>query len=126
MQVPTPFHAKNANYHILANLAEIVKREYLSIKAVRNGDMNNALFVHMLRANHPVDWENTRLIYKVKDEKKRKIVEAAVINSVKNINLNDDFYKFDSLTTKYVIDAPNLGKTIRQLNSKIIIQGDVT
>ena len=53
----------------------------------------------MSQQNHPIDWENTKLIYKEKDEKKRKIVEAAVINSVKNANLNDGFYKFDSLTT---------------------------
>ena len=76
--------------------------------------------------NRNIDWENTKLIYKVKDEKKRKIVEAAVINSVKNVNLNDGFYKFDSLTTKYVIDAANLGKTIKQLNGQITVQGDVT
>ena len=53
----------------------------------------------MSTQNHPIDWENTKLIYKEKDEKKRKIVEAAVINSVKNANLNDGFYKFNSLTT---------------------------
>ena len=95
-------------------------------RAVRNGDVNNALFAHMSQQNHPIDWENTKLIYKVKDEKKRKIVEAAVINSVKNVNLNDGFYKFDSLTTKYVIDAANLGKTVKQLNGQITVQGDVT
>ena len=77
----------------------------------------------MSQHNHPIDWENTKLIYKVKDEKKRKIVETAVINSV---NLNDGFYKLDSLTTKYVIDAASLGKTIKQLNGQITVQGDVT
>ena len=95
-------------------------------KNERNGDVNNALFAHMSQQNHAIDWENTKLIYKVKDEKKRKIVEAAVINSVKNVNLNDGFYKFDSLTTKYVIDAANLGKTVKQLNGQITVQGDVT
>ena len=76
----------------------------------------------MSQQNHPMDWENTKLIYKEKDEKKRKIVEAAVINSVKNANLNDGFYKFDSLTTNYVIDW----ETLKQLNGQIIVQGDVT
>ena len=76
----------------------------------------------MSQQNHPIDWENTKLIYKEKDEKKRKTVEAAVINSVKNANLNDGFYKFDSLTTNYVIGW----ETIKQLNGHIIVQGDVT
>ena len=58
--------------------------------------------------------------------KKKATVQAAVINSVKNVNLNDGFYKFDSLTTKHVIDAANLGKTIKLLNGQITVQGDVT
>ena len=62
----------------------------------------------------------------MKDEKKRKIVEAAVINSVKNLNLNEGFYKFDNLTTKYVIDAVNLRKTVQQLNNERVVQGDIT
>ena len=55
-------------------------------------------------------------------KRKEKIVEAAVINSVKNANLNDGFYKSDSLTTNYVIDW----ETNKQLNGQIIVQGDVT
>ena len=95
-------------------------------RAVRNGDMNNALFVHMSQENHEIDWNNGQVIYKVKDEKKRKIVEAAVINSVKNVNISDGFYKFDSLTTNYVIEAANIRKTIQLLNDNIVVQGDVT
>ena len=95
-------------------------------RAVQNGDRNNALFVHMSEENHEIDWNNTEVIYKIKNEKKRKIVEAAVINSVKNVNLNDGFYKFDSLTTKYVIEAANLGKTVQQLNGQAVVQGDIT
>ena len=93
---------------------------------MENGDRNNALFVHMSEENQEIDWNNTEVIYKIKNEKKRKIVEAAVINSVKNVNLNDGFYKFDSLTTKYVIEAANLGKTIQQLNGQAVVQGDIT
>ena len=88
--------------------------------------MTNALFVHMSQENHEIDWENAEVIYTVKDEKKRKIVEAAVINSVKNVNLSDGFYKFDCLTSKYVIEAANLGKTIQQLNDQVVVQGDIT
>ena len=105
------------------NLAEIVKKRLSEHKrAIRNGDANNAVFVHMSQQNHPMDSENTKLIYKENHEKKRKIVEAAVIYSAKNVNLNDGFYKFDSLTTNYVIDW----ETIKQLDGQTIVQGGVT
>ena len=115
-----PFHVKTANDHIATGESgrDCEKRLSEHKRAIRNGDANNALFVHMSTQNHPMDWENTKLIYKEKDEKKRKIVEAAV----KNANLNDGFYKFNSLTTNYVIDW----ETIKQLNGQIIVQGDVT
>ena len=118
-----PFHVKTANDHTAIGESgrDCEKRLSEHKRAIRNGDANNAVFIHMSPQNHPIDWENTKLIYKEKDEKKRKIVEAAVINSVKNANLNDGFYKFDSLTTNYVIDW----ETIKQLNGQIIVQGDV-
>ena len=41
-------------------------------RADKNGDNNNALFVHVSEMNHSIDWENTKLIYRVKGEKKKK------------------------------------------------------
>ena len=95
-------------------------------RAVRNGDQNNTWCVHMSENNHIIDWENTKLICKIKEEKKRKIIESAVISSVKNVNLNDGFYQFDSLTSRYVIEAANLKKTIKQLNEVVCDQEAVT
>ena len=69
---------------------------------------------------------NAKVIYKIKNEKKRKIVESAVINSVKNVNISDGFYNFDSLTSKYVIEAANLQKTVKDLNELISSHGDIT
>ena len=88
-------------------------------RAVRNGDQNNAVFVHMSENNHAVDWDNSKLICKVREEKKRKIIESATINLIKNVNLSDGFYKFDCLTSRYVIEAANLQKTIKQLNESV-------
>ena len=93
---------------------------------IRNGNRNNALFVHLSERNHSIDWENAKVIYKIKNEKKRKIVESAVINSVKNVNISDGFYNFDSLTSKYVIEAANLQKTVKDLNELISSHGDIT
>ena len=88
-------------------------------RAVRNGDLNNAVFVHMSENNHAIDWENSKLICKVREEKKRKITESAAINLIKNVNLNEGFYKFDCLTSKYVIEAANLQNTIKQMNEAV-------
>ena len=73
----------------------------------------------MSENNHIIDWENAELICKVREEKKRKIIESAVINSIRNVNLNDGFYKFDALTSRYVIEAANLQKTVKQLNEAV-------
>ena len=73
----------------------------------------------MSENNHAIDWENSKLICKVREEKKRKITESAAINLIKNVNLNEGFYKFDCLTSKYVIEAANLQNTIKQMNEAV-------
>ena len=59
------------------------------------------------------------MICKVKEGKKGKVIESAVISSVKDVNFNEGFHKFDSSTSKYVVVAVNLKKTFEQLNDVI-------
>ena len=85
--------------------------------AARRGDNNNALFMHMSTNDHLIDWQNTEMLYKTSNLHKRKIVEAALIQSVPNYNLNEGNYKFDRLLSTYVIQAASLEKKVKELNN---------
>ena len=86
-------------------------------RSVRNGDTNNALFVHVSENNHTINWNNVQLFYKENSLKKRKIIESAVINATPTMNLSDGCYKLDNVITSHVLKAANLTSIVKRLNS---------
>ena len=57
------------------------------------------------------------MLFKTNNLHKRRIVEAALIQSVPNFNLNDGSYKFDFLLSNYVVQAANLDRVVKTLNN---------
>ena len=57
LQVCIVFRVKTVQLLILVNrVVQFTKR------GIRNGNMNNALFVHMLENNHIIDWDGFDMI----------------------------------------------------------------
>ena len=89
-------------------------------QAVSHGNTSNALFLHMSENNHQINWQGAELLIKENNTKKRKIIESAIINSCPTMNISDGSYKLDVLTTNYVLEATNMLKTVKQMNSSIV------
>ena len=58
-------------------------------RAVRNGDQNNALAVHVSKTQHSIQWEEAEVVTKEEHWTKRKIKEGLTIRDRRN-NLNLD------------------------------------
>ncbi len=52
--------------------------------AVKRGDDNNAIYRHVLNKDHTIDWNNSQLLYKCNDLKKRRIIETICIEKYDN------------------------------------------
>ena len=48
---------------------------------VRNGNENNAIFLHIQNTQHSINWNNPRLVYKSSDFVRRRVVESTLINN---------------------------------------------
>ena len=94
----------------------IYHRQVAHKRAIRNGDMNNALFVHMLENNHIIDWDGLDMIYNENSIKRRKVIEWDLINFVSTMNLSDGCYKLDNVITRHVLRAANFVGAVERLN----------
>ena len=65
--------------------------------AIRTANDNNAIFRHVRDQSHRVDWDNSALIYKCNDYKKRKIIESFCIKKYNNYNLCEGTFQLDPL-----------------------------
>ena len=66
---------------------------------VRNGNTNNAMFVHIMNKSHSINWNSAKLIYKCSDYYKKRIVESTMItmiNSFSNMNISDGSFKLNN------------------------------
>ena len=74
----------------------------------------------MSENNHQINWQGAELLIREINAKKQKIIEAAIINSCPTMNISDGSYKLDVLTTNYVLEATNMLKTVKEMNSFIV------
>lgn len=66
--------------------------------SIRTGQQSNAIFVHISENNHPVDWDNSKVIVKCKDRDERNIIESSFIkyHEKKVFNVSSGLYKLDN------------------------------
>ncbi|XP_076029167.1 uncharacterized protein LOC143018013 [Oratosquilla oratoria] len=67
-------------------------------KYVREGNQSSGIFNHMNHFNHPVDWDNAKVITYNNNITERNLIECSLIKSSKgiNVNLHQGLYKLDS------------------------------
>ena len=82
-------------------------REHKS--GIKNADVNNALFVHVRDFDHPIDFENAKIVYPSSSVRRRHIVESALIEEYnkngKCLNLNKGFCPNNPLVLKNVLES---------------------
>ena len=68
------------------------------------GDERKCIFKHVRDFNHAIDWEESKIIYKMKSWIERNIVESIIIKATFNININDrlGMYSIDHFVSEYI------------------------
>ena len=74
---------------------------------VRNGNTNNAMFVHIMNKSHSINWNSAKLIYKCSDYYKRRIVESTMINSFPNMNISGGSFKLNNMFNGIILSNIN-------------------
>ena len=64
---------------------------------IRTENTNNALFKHILRYDHDINWDQSEILKYISDHSTRNIFEATAINHFDNFNLNNGIYKLDNI-----------------------------
>ena len=73
--------------------------------AFRSGNTNNAIFLHASENNHVINWNNSNMLYKCRDFKKRRIVESICIDKYKNFNICEGHFKLDQVMRELVVKS---------------------
>ena len=60
-------------------------------RAVKNGDSNNALAVHVKQSGDNIQWEEANILIREEHWTKRKIKEGIAIKEKNNLNLDKGF-----------------------------------
>ena len=65
----------------------------------------SAVYNHMLKSNHAIDWSNSRLLYHSNNVKRRLAVESALISRVPNFNNMPGVSTIDKLSTNLILSS---------------------
>ena len=74
---------------------------------VRNGNENNAIFLHIQNTQHSINWNNPRLVYKSSDFVRRRVVESTLINNFENMNVSNGSFKLNKVLENIIIKNVN-------------------
>ena len=82
---------------------EVRKKQHMY--SIRSGQQSNALFAHVSEYNHPIDWNNAKVVIKCKDRYARNIIESSLIKFQKDQLLNNSLgmFKLDSFIVEKVV-----------------------
>ena len=79
---------------------------------IKKANEKNGLFVHVRDFDHPIDFNNARLVYPSSSVRRRHLVESALIDKHQKIdncvNLNKGFAYSNPLVSKYVREIAKL------------------
>ena len=71
-------------------------------RSIRRGESTNALFNHIHTKNHTPDFKNARMIKYIHDQRKRRIIEASVIQATKSMKQRPGFYMLSPQITNQI------------------------
>ena len=81
-------------------------------KDIKKAEEKSALFVHVRDFDHPIDFNNAKLVYPSSSVRRRHIVESALIEKYekygKSLNLNKGFSPNNPLISKYTREVTKL------------------
>ena len=66
------------------------------------GQENSAVATHTLSLDHRINFKDSRIIYKEPNVTKRRVVEGALINSLKTFKNNKSFSEEDDIISNFI------------------------
>ena len=72
---------------------------------VSRKDENKAVYQHVSATDHPPDWAGARMVYRSANEKKRLVVESALIKKLPNYNLMGGAVSVDPSAAELIINC---------------------
>ena len=73
--------------------------------AVTHGTEKNAVFQHVKRRNHAIDWNNSAVIYHSDLESNRLVVESTLIKEKSTFNNTEGVLSIDSMSSAVILDS---------------------
>ena len=86
-------------------------------KAVTSWDTKSAIANHCWNNNHRMDFDNSKIVYKCNDIKKRRLIEGVIIDNISTLQGNKSFHKVDKITSQSILREANLNPLIEKINS---------
>ena len=68
----------------------------------RNGNLNNALFLHISQSNHNFDFNSAKMLIYIHNKSLRRIFEATVISLFNSLNTRPGFYNISPYLSKSI------------------------
>ena len=79
---------------------------------IRTANESSALFKHQQLYNHNINWNEGKIIFKSERQIERLITETCIIRKVSTMNLNEGFYKLDSIMINSLQSHPRIKRAI--------------
>ena len=70
---------------------------------VKYANENNAIFLHYKDFNHTANWQNSKVIFKSNNYKKRRLLESALINTFPNMNTSHGSFQLNPVINNILI-----------------------
>ena len=75
---------------------------------VKNCKESNAAFLHKIRNDHVINWNDAKILFRSNDYFKRRLVESSLIGSFPNFNISEGHFKFSNILQTAILKAVGL------------------
>ena len=90
-------------------------------RAISKYDENSAIATHCWEYNHRMNFNDSKIIYKDKNIKRRRVVEGVLINSIPTVKGNKSFNTFDNINSSHVLREANLSEFVKVANDRVLL-----
>ena len=94
-------------------------------RAIRYNDSKSALAAHCWNENHHMNFKDSKIVYRESNEKRRRVIEGSLINSIPTVPGNKSFNNLDSIHSCLVIREANLTSLVKAANDRGLLPGTI-
>ena len=69
---------------------------------------SNAAFLHKIRIDHAINWNDAKILFRSNDYLKRRLVGSSLIGGFPNFNISEGHFKFNNILQTAILKAVRL------------------